>query len=120
MIQERVFGDIAKKRAKQREKGFTAEHDDQHKGGELAEGAGAFIIAAIGQLSKTEARNIPRVAAGWPFKEPFHAGETYEDNLISAAAMLIAELERRYRLEQTIGMPTGIVPVTDGFAGGQQ
>lgn len=76
--------------------GYTAEHDDAHNKHELLTAARAFLFAAQGYNLAAEIH--------WPFKDtpaPNNNGDRHEiTNLTKAAAMIIAEIERRLRITQ--------------------
>lgn len=86
-----VCNEIANVRAGQYVlKGYTVEHDDTHDKGELAEAAAAYAIFS------TEQEGADEVAADlWPLE--WHCLQPKADrrrNLIIAAALLVAEIER--------------------------
>lgn len=101
---------VGKLRLKQLAKGYDATHDDQHAEGVLTRGALAFIASAFpsdGSLSS----NLPMIGAPedyWPWDETFTpSGHTpglggkrgRYDDLVKAAALLVAEVERLERVE---------------------
>lgn len=70
------------------EEGFSAEHDDQHKEGELAEAAATYATAASPSL------HISR----WPFSYAFfNPSDDPQRNIIKAMALLSAEYDRLER-----------------------
>lgn len=67
--------------------GFDARHDDCHRGGELARAAGCHLQCSTGAVVK-----------GWPFESPrFTPSDSPVRSLVKAAALCLAELERRLR-----------------------
>lgn len=102
---------VLKERKRQIEKeGWTAEHDDDHRLGELAQ-AGACYAAhaglgiAINMLQLLRAQDPPGysrlmrlqsyVHEGWPWsKEWWKPSLDHRRNLVKAAALILAEIER--------------------------
>lgn len=67
------------------EEGFSAEHDDHYKEGELAECAAAYATAASTSLS----------ISPWPFRyASFNPSDDPQRNIIKAMALLSAEYDR--------------------------
>ena len=79
-----VIDEIKSERARQISKGWTKEHDDTLNLGQLAVAAAAYATG-ISELYPT----------GWQYKEA-----PRRKQLIKAAAMLVAEIERLDREEQ--------------------
>ena len=101
---------VAKERTRQIvEKGYTAEHDDEHTGGSLADAGAAygaqsesFIFSdlEIGELLKKHYGH--RMRSLYPFCPVFDSREKHDKktNLIIGAAFFMAEYERIVRAEQ--------------------
>jgi hypothetical protein len=86
-----VVLEIAAERRKQvLVKGFTPEHDDQHRNYELSEAAACY--AAIEELTIWP--------EGWGSISDAFTGKTIRETLIIAAALLVAEIERLDRAEK--------------------
>lgn len=95
--------DVLSERRRQIEaEGWTPEHDDQHEGGELAFAAASYVIGVStltgavskGKLSIQWAYRIwPRA---WDLK--WWKPKSRRENLIRAAALILAEIERLDRL----------------------
>lgn len=81
--------DVVTERERQiTQEGYTPEHDDRHVLGQLRDGAIAYALA-----DRRCTRDAEALINFWPFDdEPKHKG--YRRNLVIAAAMLIAEIER--------------------------
>jgi len=79
-----VLDEIAAERRRQIEKGYTAEHDDQHVDGELADAAAAYATGYAGW---------------WPWSLDTWKPADSRRQLIIAAAFLMAEIERIDRKE---------------------
>ncbi len=87
-----VLQEIVQERAHQIEIGFTPAHDDRHTGGELVSAAVCYATGA-----KLYLYNCTRSL--WPFDDSDWHPESPRTNLIKAAAMLVAEIERLDRWE---------------------
>jgi hypothetical protein len=79
-----VTEEVIEERAKQVRLGFTAEHDDEHTGGQLRDAAAFMLYPSTHD---------------WPFTdgEPNVGGMAYRGRMIIAAAFCIAEAERSDR-----------------------
>ena len=91
-LPSRAARDVLDERARQvNEEGFTAEHDDRHQRGELAFAAIAYLMALV---------NPNAAQSWWPSwsisYEWFKPG-SMRRMLVKAAALIIAEIERRDR-----------------------
>ena len=86
-----VINAIIAERESQIVKGYDAAHDDAHKEGELAEAAG--IVAADLEVTDMEPHG-PRQWAAYIFDKHEHDRRR---QLVIAAAMLVAEIERMDR-----------------------
>ena len=95
--------DVMNERDRQRnEEGWTPEHDDQHRGGELALAAGSYCESAarprLLARAPGAAFTVPRLwPRGWSLdwwkpKDP-------RRDLVRAGALIIAEIERLDRAE---------------------
>lgn len=111
----RVIGDVQRERLRQISvEGWSLEHDDEHRGGELA--CAAAVYALLGGLSgaprgdvlrevseSLAQRRYPRLTAGvivralWPFSWHWFRPREPRRDLVRAAALLVAEIERRDR-----------------------
>jgi hypothetical protein len=77
---------IAERQRQALEKGYTPEHDDGHKSGEL-------VMAAIAYIDTDEQL--------WPWGEESFKPRNRRHDLARAAALLIAEIERLDRVGRT-------------------
>ena len=87
-------------RAMQLEKGFDLEHDDGRVKGEILKAAICYAQVAL-QREGHDEKKVPFffMPHAWPWKlTDFHPSEDPVENLVKAAAMMIAEAERLMRL----------------------
>jgi hypothetical protein len=82
-----VIAEIAAERKRQIEvEGWTRQHDADHIDGELALAASAYAYNAKRQTSLAP--------SWWPFNDPWWKPKTPRRDLIRAAALIVAEIER--------------------------
>ena len=95
---EAVIEEVAAERHRQKSvEGWTPGHDDEHEDGELAFGAAAYAIA--GQSAKNAVDSqAKRAYSLWPWSASWWKPTTHRRNLIKAAALIVAEIERIDRL----------------------
>ena len=92
----RGMKDVLNERGKHASHGFDDKHDDEHKNGEIACAAIAYALDAIPKLSAASALWVGAFAKAiepWPI--PF--ARSARTNLVYAAALLIAEIDRMDR-----------------------
>jgi hypothetical protein len=81
-----IYSEIIRARERMVQLGFTVAHDDSFERGELVLAGLAYALFDP---------NAGDQDGDWPFPEvPFTPHETRRDNLIAAAAFIIAEIER--------------------------
>lgn len=101
-ICERVVDEIAAERKRQiADENWTAEHDDSHTSGELARAAGCYALHAggmtemgcdrPGDLSDDDRWSMPQ---HWPWDCEWWKPKNPRRDLIRAAALIVAEIER--------------------------
>lgn len=78
---------LAERRRQQGEEGYSAESDDALTDYQLPRAAACYVLAASGV-----ARH--KATLFWPFEQPIKVAEDRRRNLIKAAALLLAEIER--------------------------
>lgn len=94
-----VFADVAERRAWQHANGRGMRHDDGHVMGELAKAAISYVAAGLEDAQFIPA-DSPAKAAWYPWADGLPAqGQGYRHQLLNAAALLVAEIERIDRLE---------------------
>lgn len=99
--EDTIYGKIAARRQKQITKGYDAAHDDQHTNGEIALGAAAYCqSAAKPKLYRKSCGAAFTFPMCWPWKPAEFSPKNSKDDLIDAAAMIVAEYERLERLER--------------------
>lgn len=84
--------------------GWTPEHDDEHRDGEMLQAGMCYYLHAIGQ-SASQRDGIPRE---WPWdrcwwKPKGEAGDMHNRDLERAGALLLAERERLLRADLGFG-----------------
>lgn len=87
--------DVLQERRRQvKEEGWTPEHDDQHGAGELAAAAASYALHA----GDTKPRGF--APAWWPWDVKWWKPRDRRRDLVKAAALLLAEIERLDRHEE--------------------
>lgn len=85
-----ALGDVLEERRRQAGTlGWTAQHDDEHSNGELAIAAAAYADPAPAMYRDPRIIAPLRFPPGWDYKP-----KDYRTNLVRAAALLVAEIER--------------------------
>lgn len=112
---DRVLAAIRAERDRQQAaEGWTTEHDDEHYRGELA-------WAALGYLSTACAWMANRVPTGpllsWPWKLEDWKPKDKRTDLLRAAALIVAELEREDRLDAQRRLLGDFPPLTPTSGG---
>lgn len=78
--------------------GFTAEHDDLHEEDELANAAACYAMNY--RIADREIWDKPLVDYVWPFAPDWYKPEPSRiRNMVKAASMLVAEIERLQRID---------------------
>lgn len=100
LLSSRAVYDFAVERRRQvAEEGWTPDHDDEHRAGELALGAAAY--AAYSSSLTDGTRSVGELALKlWPWQWSWWKPTTLRRNLVKAGALLIAEVERLDRKAQ--------------------
>lgn len=100
-----VIDEITAERERQIEaEGFSIDHDDQHNAGEL-------LTAALCYAQRRMDENrfgtfTPNAPAAWPWDEDWWKPKDRRRDLVRAAALLVAEIER---LDRHAGQPVATV-----------
>lgn len=86
--------DILEERRRQiTQEGWTEAHDDMHDSGQLAEAAACYVCCAHHDWSTAD------LPAEWPWAAEWWKPTTARRDLVKAAALIIAEIERLDRAE---------------------
>lgn len=81
--------------------GWTEEHDDRHEKGELLLAAISYA-GAVAWPDENPEKGKPRPCDDWPWaRKWWKPSDEPIRNLVKAAALVIAEIARRRRLEET-------------------
>lgn len=92
-------GDVMHERHRQvTTEGWSAEHDDQHRAGTLAQAAACYAANAAGWWPRGYGQ-----PPYWPFDEEWWKPKDARRDMVRAAALLIAEIERLDRATQASG-----------------
>lgn len=92
---EFVLDEIGRERYRQvDEEGWTDDHDNQHELGEMATAAGCYALSAAGNPQH------PEPPIEWPWAWGWWKPTTARRNLVKAAALIVAEIERLDRDEK--------------------
>ncbi|MDF0533649.1 hypothetical protein PY479_05065 [Shewanella sp. A32] len=81
---------IAERQRQISAEGWTLEHDDKYQHGVLAFAASCYCLASVFPNS-SERENVPST---WPFAGKFWKPTTPRRDLVKAAALILAEIER--------------------------
>lgn len=95
-----IMDEIRRERERQiAEEGWTPEHDDQHTAGELALAGSAY---AHGAAFSDQLRSAGGIPSQWPFESSWWKPKTRRRDLIRAAALIWAEIDRLDRKQGRI------------------
>lgn len=84
-----AIADVVSERTRQiLDEGWTPEHDDAHSEGELARAGASYALMAFSP------HKLNRSPASWPWKSRFWKPTTSRRDLVKAAALIVAEIER--------------------------
>jgi len=90
--------EIAAERRRQIEaEGWTPEHDDEHRSGELAQAAAAYALNCCDDSDGPDLRLMG--AEIWPFNDLWWKPRDRRYDLVRAGALIAAEIDRLDRLE---------------------
>jgi hypothetical protein len=93
-----VIAEIAAEHRRQIEvEGWTTEHDDTHTAGELASAAACYALAATFPIAATTT-----FTRYWPWSRKWWKPKDRRHDLIRAAALIVAEIER---LDRALATP---------------
>lgn len=108
-----VLVEIGLERARQvTREGHTLEHDDSHTLGELSAAAACYADHASAQIANPDTQHVPGL--DWPWEEEAWKPKDPRRNLLIAAALIVAEIQRLDRLAKAAG-PLGLEEATAHF-----
>ena len=81
-----ALDDVASECRRHAEEGWTPEHDDTYRNGEMARAAGCYALLAGGI--------DPPMARAWPWSREWWKPGDARRMLVKAAALIVAEIER--------------------------
>lgn len=84
---------LAERQGQIEREGWTPEHDDEHASGELADAAACYALSGDPKVPPPE----------WPWATEWWKPKDRRHDLVRAAALLLAEIERLDRAEQKGG-----------------
>lgn len=92
---------LAERRRQVEAEGWTLEHDDAHSSGEMARAAAAYTfgVSELGGAVRCGKHSLPWRTKIWPWDRKWWKPSSRRHNLVKAAALLIAEIERIDRAE---------------------
>lgn len=93
---------IAERHRQQAVEGWTPEHDDAHDIGDLAVAGACYAAKAAGR-GMHRADSVPTL---WPWAREWWKPKDPRRNLVKAAALILAEIERIDRTTATNGKGT--------------
>lgn len=86
---------LAERRRQVSVEGWTVEHDDTHADGEMARAAAAYALNA-GRLSDNATKHVD----WWPWSLEFWKPRDRRRDLVKAASLILAEIERLDRMTE--------------------
>ena len=102
-----ILSEISMERWRQKtSEGWTIDHDDEHCGGEMAQAAACYadpspeiirVAKEIGRKTNVTGAWIPK---RWPWAVEWYKPKDRRRDLIRAAALLVAEIERLDRAQE--------------------
>lgn len=84
---------IAERRRQIKSEGWTPEHDDAHANGEMAGAAAAYALYRS-HVDPVDIRELNLIGRLWPWAAEWWKPKSARQDLVRAAALLIAEIER--------------------------
>lgn len=107
---DRVLRDIANERKRQVvEEGYARLHDDEHVNGELIDAAACYCVSAQEELTGVARVRFEEftLADFWPWEPEHWKPKSPREDLVRAAALIIAEIERLDRMSPRDGIYMG-------------
>ena len=88
---------IAERERQITKEGWTAEHDDSHDVGVLAQAGGCYAIKAAEELGLSISKAYLDWPSAWPFDEEDYKPTEPIRQLVKAGALIAAEIDRLQR-----------------------
>lgn len=86
---------MTERRRQMMAEGWTARHDDEHRDGSMARAAAAYALVGSSDGRKVGDELTPNITERlWPWDRAWWKPKDRRRNLVRAAALLIAEIER--------------------------
>ncbi|WP_236658365.1 hypothetical protein [Pseudomonas knackmussii] len=101
---EQAWLDVQAERRRQVEaEGWSPEHDDEHGGGQMARAGACYALA--GSSAPNDEKAAMLVSLAWPWAPQWWKPTTARRDLVKAAALILAEIDRldRATARQTDG-----------------
>lgn len=117
-VREAARDVLAERERQKAVEGWTPEHDDKHKAGDIACAAATYALLACASLYPIErARDDIRAGARewWPWRRVWLKSTDPRRDLVKAGALILAEIERLDRAALAAPEPAG--PAADGEDG---
>ena len=94
---------IDERRRQMKVEGWTPAHDDEHANGELGHAAACYAVAG----AQDDGPDAPAPLA-WPWDAAWWKPKDRRRNLVRAAALILAEIERGDRAQESAMQPVAI------------
>ena len=95
---EYVILEVSRERERQiTVEGWTPEHDDKHERGEMAAAGGCYAIVA-GCSDRSREQFVDQPYPEWPWDRKWWKPKDRRRDLVRAAALIVAEIERLDRI----------------------
>ena len=95
---EYVILEVSRERERQiTVEGWTPEHDDKHERGEMAAAGGCYAIVA-GCSDRSREQFVDQPYPEWPWDRKWWKPKDRRCDLVRAAALIVAEIERLDRI----------------------
>jgi hypothetical protein len=91
---------VAERRRQIEAEGWTHEHDDTHTRGELAKAAAGYALHSSKAWLLHSYTHIAHIPTFWPWDDGWWRPRNSRRDLIRAAALIVAEIERLDRAAQ--------------------
>lgn len=102
-----VIDEIAAERKRQVEaEGWTADHDDYHSDGEMARAAACYAMTGsakwLCERAQREVKEFAQTPRDWPWEQRWWKPQSPRRDLVRAAALIVAEIERLDRQQTKV------------------